>query len=343
MLQSLHRLESKTDILTEMVPPATKSTYGTSTRNNASSTADMSTANLDNELRATTSLSSSIYTNTTTETNLSPLTSQVHQPTNGRSWAQSPFNTELHSTAAVNNPQQSSHPTTTSSHLSREITSGVTQNKQSTAASLQSTTASLRSTAHNIHQQIMSNKYADQTSSSMSLPSNTQHSELQNATLVYNSSFNKVTPSNGNRRDILKTPPGSINRSQHSRLCSTLALLLSESEGTKIDANNQLVTSKLGQLKELSKTVYIDMLGDIAKQRQILIKEAMELKWAAISEELLQKYILMLEEKALKESDLDIGRCEGSWTGRYLLCITSHYFKLASFNVKQHYLNMVCI
>lgn len=71
------------------------------------------------------------------------------------------------------------------------------------------------------------------------------------------------------------------------------------------------------------------------------IAEAVTVNWsAALSPELQEKYILMLEKKAVKERGLDIGRCQDSWAGRNLLpsaCTSVHSVKSL-----QHYYQLGC-
>lgn len=102
------------------------------------------------------------------------------------------------------------------------------------------------------------------------------------------------------------------------------------------------MTDKYDQLDKLSKSIYCSLVKCMAKERQITIKEAVEFKWSDVSKELRQKYVLMLEEKALEECGLDIGKCESMWGGNMLMSFALNYFQHGSASRKSKFLEEVC-
>lgn len=141
----------------------------------------------------------------------------------------------------------------------------------------------------------------------------TELSNLQNETVVNTSPSTESTDSNGKRRDITKNPPGSRQGYMYSKLCSMLALLWTETEGTKIPMSSQLVADSLDQHRELAKHLSAGLMVEMARGHEdVSTEEAVKKKWSTVSEDLQQKYVVMLEEKALKEYKLDIGRCVDS-------------------------------
>lgn len=120
-----------------------------------------------------------------------------------------------------------------------------------------------------------------------------------------------------------------------------LVLLFIESEGRLLRINDPFVTSHLSLLKELARRVYAVMIVDLAKNRQISLKTAAKTNWSATPEDLKQKYILIMEERALKEYHLDIGRCVESWSARGLMQSTKSSMK-SVVSVQKHYFSMIC-
>lgn len=97
-----------------------------------------------------------------------------------------------------------------------------------------------------------------------------------------------------------------------SRLAGIVLHLLSEQseKGKRIHITDPTLTNKLKELRELSKLVYSSLVKYIEVQnRGSISKSAFRISWSSVPEELQQKYVLILEEKALKEYELDLGRC----------------------------------
>lgn len=77
-------------------------------------------------------------------------------------------------------------------------------------------------------------------------------------------------------RGISKIPPPGVNpNSIMSRLCGVLAHLLSESEGRRLQINDPIVSSKLNDLKELTRRA--TMIAGIAKEHRISLETALKL------------------------------------------------------------------
>lgn len=126
-------------------------------------------------------------------------------------------------------------------------------------------------------------------------------------------------------RDIPTTPQGVVSglfvRSSRviERLYRLVAFLLSESTGRQVESAEKIVGTELTSLRSLAASVYACTVKYIAEQENTTIAKALKIHWSSIPKEIRQKHILMLEEEALKQCQLNIGRCIDFWGSRSLL------------------------
>lgn len=105
-----------------------------------------------------------------------------------------------------------------------------------------------------------------------------------------------------------------------AKLHALIAYLLIESKGRQIKATDEIVKSELAKLREVARQIYAILVKYLAVyQKKKTFTKALEIKWSAISNEVRQKFILMLERSALRDCQLNIGRCQDSWAARTLL------------------------
>lgn len=172
-----------------------------------------------------------------------------------------------------------------------------------------------------------------------------QESNSPSQDTVNNSSSSLVVSHHGSDskiRDIPKTSRGAVPSSLNSRLAHMIAHYFSSQYNSKgLRATDTIVKNEVNYLKQMSKTLYAYLVEDVANTLKMTIAEAVTVNWsAALSLDLQEKYILMLEKKAVKERGLDIGRCQDSWAGRNLLSLAST--SINSVKSLQHYYQLGC-
>jgi hypothetical protein len=136
----------------------------------------------------------------------------------------------------------------------------------------------------------------------------------------------------GHIRDIPKSLPRLLefNGTTHTKatLHAMVAYLLSDTLNRIVNPIEPIVAQKLTSLRDFAKKVYAWLVRYLAKQNNIDISTAVKFFWSNVLNEIRQKYMLLLEERAFKKYGLAIGRCEEMWGARCLLQRASERQKL---------------
>lgn len=133
--------------------------------------------------------------------------------------------------------------------------------------------------------------------------------------------------SENNNRDIPTSPPRLLEyngtRHRNTKLHALVAILLSESLKRAVEPKELIVADKLTSLKDYSKKIYAYLVQCLAKEMKTSKSRILKVSWDDVPHDIKVKYMLFLEEIALKKYKLAIARCKYMWDARCLLQVTS--------------------